>query len=70
MGGGDVAVGDEDHVGDGTAGKDGAADELADEVDGGVLVGDGHDDADGDEENGADAEGEKETIPGEVDWVA
>ena len=52
LGGRDVAVGDEDHVGDGAAGKDDAADQLADEVEARVLVCDGHDDADGDEKEG------------------
>lgn len=70
LGGGDVAVGDEDHVGDGAAGKGDAADELADEVDAAVLVGDGHDDAVGDEEDGADCEGEEKAVPGEVDGIA
>jgi len=66
----DVAVGHEDHVGDGAAGEERAAGELADEVDGGLLVGDGGDDADGDEEEGADGEGEEEAVPGEMDGVA
>lgn len=70
LGGGDVAVGDEDHVGNGAAGEGDAADELADEVDAAVLVGDGHDDAVGDEEDGADGEGEEEAVPGEVDGIA
>lgn len=69
LGGGDVAIGDEEHVCDGAAGEDGTADELADEVDAGVLVGDGHDDAVGDEEDGAEEEGEKEAVPWEVDWI-
>lgn len=55
---GDVAVGDEDHVGDGAAGEDGAADELADEVDAAMLVCDGHDYAVWYEEDGAYGEGE------------
>lgn len=70
LGGGDVAVGDEEHVGDGAAGEDGAADELADEVDTGVLVGDGHDDAVRDEEDGTEEEGEEEAVPWKVDGVA
>lgn len=70
LGGGDVAVGDEDHVGDGAAGEGDAADKLADEVDAAVLVGDGHDDAVGDEEDGADGEGEEEAVPGEMDGIA
>lgn len=52
LGGRDVAVGDEDHVCDRAAGEDVAGDELADEVEGRVLVCDGHDYADGDEEEG------------------
>lgn len=55
--GGDVAVGDKDHIGDGTAGEYGAADELADEIDAAVLIGDGHDDAVRDEEDGANGKG-------------
>lgn len=70
LGRGDVAVGDEDHVGDGAAGEDDTADELADEVDGGMLVRDGLHDADGNEEDGADGQGEEEAVPGEVDGVA
>lgn len=67
LGRGDVRVGDEDHVGDGAAGEEFPGDELADQVEGGVLIGDGHDDAGGDEEDGGDAEGEQDTVPGEVD---
>ena len=66
---GDVAVGDEDHVCDRTAGEDDTANELADEVKGRVLVGDGHDDADGDEEDRGDSEGEEKAVPGEMDGV-
>ena len=57
------------HVGDGSAGEDDAADELADEVEAAVLVCNGHDDADGDEEDGGDGEGEQEAVPGEIDGV-
>lgn len=56
--GGNIAVGDKDHVCNGAAREYDAADELADEVDAAVLVGDGHDDAVGDEEYGADGEGQ------------
>jgi hypothetical protein len=70
LGGRDVPVGDEDHVCDWPAGEEDAADELADQVDAAVLVCDGHDDGDGDEEEGADGEGEEEAVPGEVDRVA
>ncbi len=49
--GGDVTVRDEDHVGHRAAGEDDAADELAYKIERGVLIGDGHDDTDGDEEN-------------------
>ncbi|KFY47151.1 hypothetical protein V494_00143 [Pseudogymnoascus sp. VKM F-4513 (FW-928)] len=68
--GADVAVGHEDHVCDGAAGEERAACELVDEVGGGVLVGYGGDDAGGDEEEGAQAEGEEEAVPGEVNGVA
>lgn len=34
------------------------------------MVGDGGYDADGDEEEAADAQGEEEPVPGEVDRVA
>ena len=54
LGGRDVPVRHEDHVGDRSSGEDDAADELANEVDAAVLVGYGHDDAVGDEEDGAD----------------
>ena len=57
------------HVGDGSAWEDHAADELADEVEAAVLVCDGHNDADGDEEDGGDGESEQETVPGEIDRV-
>jgi len=51
----DVAKGCEDHVRDRSTGEYNTADELADEVDAALLVCDGHDDADGDEEDCADA---------------
>lgn len=57
--GADVAVGHEDHVCDGAAGEEGAAGDLVNEVGGGMLVGDCGDDAGGDEEEGAEAEGEE-----------
>lgn len=66
----DIAVGDEYHVGDGTAGEECAADKLTDEIEGRLLICDGHDDADRDEEDGAYAEGEEETVPWEVNGVA
>lgn len=66
---GDVPVGGEDHVCNGAAREGDAADELADEIEAGLLICDGHDDADRDEEDGADAEGQKEAVPGEVDGV-
>ena len=56
---GDVAVGHEDHVCNGSAGEDGAGHELADQVNAAVLIGDRHDDADGDEQDAADSEREK-----------
>ena len=65
-----VAVGDEDHVRDGAAGEDAAADELADEEEAALLVGDGHDDSNGDEEDSTHAEGYQKPIPWKVDRVA
>lgn len=53
--GGDVAVCHEDHVGDWTAREEGAASELTDEVDGGLLVCDCGYDADWDEQDGTNA---------------
>ena len=70
LGGGNVAVGNEDHVGDGTTREDSAADELTDEVDTTMLVCDGHDDAVRDEEYGANGEREKESVPGKMNGVA
>jgi hypothetical protein len=43
---------------------------LADEIDAAVLVGDGHDDAVGYEEDGPDGEGQQKAVPGEVDGIA
>jgi len=51
----DVAKGCEDHVCDGSTGEHNAAYQLADEIDATLLVRDGHDDADGDEEDCTDA---------------
>lgn len=64
LGGSDVAVGHKDHVCDGTTGKDRATNELADEVETTLLIRDSHDDADGNEEDGANAKSKQETIPG------
>jgi len=69
LGRGNVAVGNKDHVSDRTAREYGARDELADQVDAAVLVGDGHDDADGDEEHAANAEGQQQAVPWEVDRI-
>ena len=49
----DVSIGDEYHIGDWTAWEDCATDELAYEINGGVLIRDGHDDAIWDEEDAA-----------------
>ena len=65
----DVSEGCEDHVGNWSPGEDTSADQLAYEVDAALLVGDGHDDANGDEESRADAECEKKAVPREVDGV-
>lgn len=55
--GADVAVCHENHIGYRSSGEDDAADELADEVQAAVLIGDGHDNANGDEQHGGDAQG-------------
>ena len=65
---GDVAVGDEDHVGDGAAGEDDAADELADQIEGGVLIRDCHNDADGNVEEGSYGQSEEEAVPRKMDF--
>ncbi len=70
LGGGYVAICDKDHIGDRATWEYGAADELADEVDGAMLICDGHDDAIGDEEDGAQAESEEKSIPREMNRVA
>ena len=67
---GDVAIRHEDEVGYRAAREDGTTDELADQVDAAMLVGDGHDDAVRDEEDGANAERQEEAIPWQVDRVA
>lgn len=54
--GGYVAVRDENHVGDGAAREYDAAYELANEIDATVLIGDGHNNAVGNEEDCADGE--------------
>ena len=68
LSGGYVAVGHEDHVGDGPAGEHDTADQLTDEVQRRVLVRNGHDDADGNIEEGGYEQGEEEAVPGEVDF--
>jgi hypothetical protein len=52
--GGDVSIGDEDHVCDWTTWEDSSADKLADQIDAAMLVCDGHDDSNWDEKNRAD----------------
>lgn len=52
--GADIGVGDKDHVRDRAAGKYDATEELADQVETAVLVGDGHDDTNRYEENAGD----------------
>lgn len=70
LGRGDVTVGYKNHVGYRTAGKECAGDELADQINTAVLVGDSHDDPNGDEEDAANAQGKEEAVPGKVDRVA
>ena len=70
LGGRDIAICYEDHVGDRSTWKNSTANELADEIDAAVLICDGHDDADGNEENRADAKGKNQSIPWKMNWVA
>ncbi len=65
-----VAVGDKDHVGHWTSWKDCTTYKLADEIDRRVLIRDGHDDTNRNEEDRADAKSEKKTIPREMYGVA
>lgn len=67
--GGDVTVRHEDHVCDGSTWEDSTANELADEVNTTVLICDGHNDADWDEEDRANSESEDQSIPWEMNWV-
>lgn len=55
----DVAVCDKDHVRNGSTREHCSTDELTDEVYATVLICDSHDDANGYEEDRADAESEK-----------
>lgn len=59
----DVPISDENHIGNGTTREDDAADELTDQINTTVLICYSHDDAVGDEEDGSNGEGQKETIP-------
>ena len=54
LGGTNVAVGDKDHIGHRSSGKDDAADELADKVEAIMLICDGHDDRNRQEHNSSD----------------
>lgn len=63
-----VAPGLEEHHGDGAAGQHVAEDHLGDDVETGLLVGDGLDHADGDEEEEADEDTDDESPPGEMRW--
>jgi hypothetical protein len=66
----DIAIGNENHISNWTTRESNASDELAYKVNAAVLVCDGHDDADWDEENGTDSESHQQAIPGEMDGVA
>lgn len=54
LGGADIGVGHKDHVRDRAAGKYGATEELADQIETAVLVGDSHDKTDWYKENAGD----------------
>ncbi len=68
--GGDISICHKYHVGNRSAGKDGASDELADEIDAAMLIRHGHDDTNGDEEHTAYCEGEQQTVPRKMDRIA
>lgn len=70
LGRSDIAEGHEDHVRNGSAWKDSACYELANQIYGNLLVGNGHNDADRDEEDGADGQCEEHAVPREMDIVA
>lgn len=53
-----VAIGLEDHNGDGSSGNDIASNELSQDIESHLLVGDGKEDADGKDEDQGDNEGE------------
>lgn len=63
---GNVAIRHKNHIRDGPARKHNTANQLADEVYAILLVGDGHDDANGDEEHSADPQREEQTIPRQI----
>ena len=65
----DVGICHKHHVRYGAPGEDGAAYKLADEIEAAMLVGNRHDDADGDEEDGSNAQGEHESVPRQMDRV-
>lgn len=69
LGGGDVAKCCKDHIGNRTTGKYDSADQLADEVDAALLVRNGHDNANGNEEDCPDAECQQKTIPRQMDRI-
>lgn len=65
-----IAVGHENHVCNWPPGEEGPADELADQKETALLVRDGHDNANRDEKDSADAEGQQEPVPRQVHRVA
>lgn len=69
LGGCDVTISGEDHICYWATGERCTANQLANEVETALLVGDCHDDADGNEQNCADTECEEEAIPGQVDGI-
>lgn len=69
LGHGYVAVGLEEHEGQGAAGLDVAVDELGQHVEADLVVGDGLDDADGQREGKGDGDGQQEGPPGQVGGI-
>lgn len=61
---GNITICDKNHVGDGTAGENNAANQLADQINATMLVRDCHDDAVWNEEDRSNAEGQEKAVPG------
>lgn len=70
LGGTDIGISHEDHIRNRSSGEDNATDKLAYQVETAMLVCDGHNDADGDEEDAGNTQGQEQPIPWQMDRVA